>query len=74
MKERPLPPSLQNKKRRWMPSKPNGAFWSVAFSVFIGIFGYLVCLLLDTDMIPESLCDQRTCSLRISSALHTHDT
>jgi len=43
MKERPLPPSIQNAKRRWLPRKLNGQFWSVGFSVFFGIFGYLVC-------------------------------
>ncbi|KAK7457206.1 hypothetical protein VKT23_010506 [Stygiomarasmius scandens] len=30
-----------NKKRRWLPKKITGSFYSVALSMFFGIFGYL---------------------------------
>uniref|UniRef100_A0A0W0EYB5 Major facilitator superfamily (MFS) profile domain-containing protein n=1 Tax=Moniliophthora roreri TaxID=221103 RepID=A0A0W0EYB5_MONRR len=41
IKERPLPPSLRGTKKRWMPKHVGGSFWSVAGSIFFGIFGYL---------------------------------
>ncbi|KAJ7337419.1 major facilitator superfamily domain-containing protein, partial [Mycena albidolilacea] len=35
------PPGHKNIRKRWLPRKITPAFYSIAFSVFFGIFGYL---------------------------------
>lgn len=35
-------PGHSLEKKRWLPDRVDGKFFSVALSVFIGIFGYLV--------------------------------
>ncbi|KAK0229972.1 major facilitator superfamily domain-containing protein [Armillaria nabsnona] len=40
LKER-VPPGQAEEKKRWLPERVDGRFYSVALSVFIGIFGYL---------------------------------
>ena len=41
-------PGHSLEKKRWLPDRVDGKFLSVALSVFIGIFGYLVRMILDS--------------------------
>lgn len=34
-------PGYRTEKKRWLPQNVDGAFYSVALSVFVGLFGYL---------------------------------
>jgi MFS family permease len=38
-------PGYGNIRKRWLPRNRGPAFYSIALSVFVGIFGYLVCYL-----------------------------
>ncbi|KIY68467.1 MFS general substrate transporter [Cylindrobasidium torrendii FP15055 ss-10] len=40
IKER-RPPGYRTEKKKWLPDRINGAFYSIALSVFFGIFGFL---------------------------------
>ncbi len=40
IKERPTPGF--SGKKRWLPERVNGQFYSVALSICVGLFGYLV--------------------------------
>ena len=44
IKERrpPRPEGASRSKRRWLPEHVNGQLYSVAASIFFGLFGYLV--------------------------------
>ncbi|KAJ3781444.1 major facilitator superfamily domain-containing protein, partial [Lentinula aff. detonsa] len=42
LKERLPPGTNPTAKKLWLPKKITGSFWSVALSMFFGVFGYLV--------------------------------